>query len=79
MGRLAFAVLLLSLELVGRASASNADGGLEGKAAIIRLYPAKKDVAVNQVWRACHLCAILIETLAREALGRQIRQSLGTC
>jgi hypothetical protein len=31
MGRLAFAVLLLSLELVGRASAFNADAGLEGK------------------------------------------------
>lgn len=54
-------------------------GNHEGIIAIIRLYPTKKHVAVNQVWRACHLGAILIETLAREALGRQIRQSLGTC
>jgi hypothetical protein len=34
---------------------------------------------VPKVWRACHLGTILIETLAREALGRQIRQALGTC
>jgi hypothetical protein len=36
MGRLAFAVLLLSLEVVGWAySASNADGGVEGKASLV--------------------------------------------
>jgi hypothetical protein len=34
MGRLAFAVLLLSLEIAGRASASNADTGLEGEASL---------------------------------------------
>ena len=35
MGRSAFAVLLLSLEIVGRASASNANVGLEGKASLV--------------------------------------------
>ena len=45
----------------------------------VELLSEDKNVAVNQVGRACHLGAILMETLAREALGRQIRQSLGTC
>src|SRR5580704_10318037 len=38
--------------------------------------PAETNVSV---WRACHLGAILIETLARKALGGQIRQSFGAC
>jgi hypothetical protein len=46
--------------------------------AIIRLDPAKKDIAVNQVGRACHLGAVLIEAFAREAFSRQVRQFFGT-
>ena len=49
----------------------------EGIIVIIRFYPAKQDVAVNQVWRACHLAAALVKAFAREALGRQIRQFFG--
>ncbi len=45
---------------------------------VVRLDPAKKDIAVNQVWRACHLGPILIEAFAREAFGRQVRQFFGT-
>jgi len=43
----------------------------------IWLYPTKKNVAINEVWSSCHLRAVLVEAFPREALGPQVRQSLG--
>jgi len=48
-------------------------GNYEGIIVIIRFYPAQQDIAVNQVWGAGHLAAVLVEAFAGEGLGRQIR------
>jgi hypothetical protein len=64
MGRLAFAVLLLLLELVGWASAANADARLEGKASLMSgvAPPSQLGTGVanaspclngNSTWRSC--------------------------
>jgi hypothetical protein len=45
-------------------------GNYEGVIVIIRLYPAKQNVAVNQLRRACHLAAVPVETLSGKRLGR---------